>query len=214
MDLYDVIGKQRAQALAFSMRQTKEIVCANVLNRAFNPSYTGGDGKELCADDHPNIAGGTWSNELTTSSDLSEAALEQAFIDIGKWENDRGLKIATMPKKLVVPVDLQFEAERILGSNLRVGTANNDLNAIRSLGKLPEGYCVNHYLTDADAWFILTNHQNGLIFFERRADDFTNDNDFDTDNAKYKGTMRFSCGWGDPRRTLRLQQETIVEKPL
>lgn len=196
-DLYDVVGERRAKDLAFSVRQTQEIVCANVLNRAFNNSYTYGDGKALCVADHPNISGGTWSN--VASADLSEAALEQAIIDIGRYTNDRGFLIAAKPKKLIVPVDLTFEAERILGSNLRVGTANNDLNAISSLGKLPGGYMPYHYLDDSDAWFILTDVPNGLTYMDRRSPEFTTDDEWDTENAKFKTTTRFSVGCVDPR---------------
>ena len=198
-DLYDVAGKKNAQSLAFSARQTVEIICANVLNRAFTAAYKGGDGKELCATNHPNIAGGTYSNELATPADLSELALEQAIIDIGKWKNDRGLRIAVTPKKLVIPVDLLFTAERILGSNLRVGTSNNDINALKSLGCLEGGYVVNHYLTDTNAWFLMTDVPNGLVLKERRPMEFTMDNDWDTSNAKYKVTFRMSVGWSDPK---------------
>lgn len=198
-DLYDVVGERRARGLAYSMRQTKEIVAANVYNRAFNPNYTGGDGKELLATDHPNFAGGTWSNELATPADLSEAALEQAYIDIGKWTNDRGLKIDVKPQSLIVPVDLQFEAERILKTPYRVGTANNDINALNAMGKFPKGIIVNNYLTDADAWFIRTDVKNGMKFWNRVEDTFTQDDDWDTDNAKYKVRSRFSCGWTDPK---------------
>lgn len=198
-DQYGVVGKRRANGLAFSMRQTKEIVAANVYNRAFTSTYAGGDGKEMCATDHPNYTGGTWSNELTTAADLSEAALEQAFIDIMKLENDRGLNIAIMPQTLIIPPDLVFEAERLLQSPYRVGTADNDINAIKSLGKLPGGVVVNHYLTDSDAWFIRTNAPDGLKFFQRRAMQFGIDNDFDTENAKFKATERYSVGWTDPR---------------
>ena len=197
-DQYDVVGKRRSEALAFSMRQTKETVGANVYNRAFNASYTGGDGKEMCATDHPNFAGGTWSNELTTAADLSEASLEQACIDIMKFTNDRGLKISVMPESLIIPVDLVFEARRILESEGRVGTADNDLNALKSMGKF-RNVIVNHYLTDTDAWFIRTNVQNGLKCFQRRAMEFGTDNEFDTENAKYKATERYSFGWTDPR---------------
>lgn len=197
-DLYGVVGERRAKGLARSMRQTKETVGANVYNRAFNSSYTGGDGKELCATDHPNVAGGTWANELTTAADLSEAALEQACIDIAKWTDDRGLKIAARPQKLIIPVDLTFDAHRILSSDLRVATADNDANALKDMGKFGAPV-INHYLTDADAWFIRTDVPNGLRHFERRADDFSMDNDFDTDNAKYKATGRYSFGWSDPR---------------
>ncbi len=198
-DLYGVIAKKRAMALGFSMRQTKETVGANVYNRAFNSSYTGGDGLEMCSTAHVNVTGGTWSNELTTAADLSEASLEQACIDISKWTNDRGLKIAVTPRCLVIPYDLQFEAERILQSPLRVGTADNDLNAIRSLGKFPDGVKLNHYLTDADAWFLRTTSPDGLKYFERRADALDDDNDFDTDNIKFKATARYSFSWTDPR---------------
>lgn len=198
-DLYDTVGKRRAEGLAFSMRQTKEIVAANVLNRAFNSSYTGGDGKSMCATDHPNFAGGTWANELTTASELSEASLEQACIDIEGFENDRGLAIAVMPKALIIPRQLRFEAERILMSPYRVGTADNDVNALMRMNAFPDGFLVNHYLTDSDAWFIKTNAPNGLEGYQRRAMEFTIDNDFATENALYKATERYSFGWTDPR---------------
>jgi hypothetical protein len=197
-DQYDVVGQRKAQGLAFSMRQTKEIVAANVYNRAFNSSYVGGDGKELLATDHPNFAGGTWSNELTTAADLSEASLEQASIDIGGFTNDRGLAIKVLPKTLIIPRHLAFEAKRILGTDGRVGTANNDLNALKSLGIVPE-VIVNHYLTDTDAWFIRTDVKDGMKYFERRGDEFGMDQDFDTENAKYKATARYSFGWTDPK---------------
>lgn len=198
-DLYDVAGQRKAKGLAFSMRQTKEIVGANVYNRAFDSNYTGGDGVELLSAAHPNFAGGTWSNELAVAADLSEAALEQACIDIGKWTNDRGLKIAVTPQKLIIPVDLEFEAERIMKSTLRVGTDHNDINALRNLGKFPGGIVINHYLTDTDAWFLRTNTTDGMKCFNRRAMEFGIDNDFDTENAKYKATERYSFGWTDPR---------------
>jgi phage major head subunit gpT-like protein len=196
-DQYDVIGEKRAKGLAFSMRQTKEIVCANVYNRAFNSSYTGGDGKPLLATDHPNIAGGTWSNTLTTPADLSEAALEQACIDIAKWTNDRGLKIAVQPQALIVPVDVMFEADKIMKTEYEVGTANNTVNVVRS--KFPAGVKVNHYLTDNDAWFIKTNAPHGMKYFQRRPATFGMDDDFDTENAKFKATERYSVKWTDPR---------------
>ena len=198
-DQYDVIGKRRAQGLAFSMRQTKEIVGANVYNRAFTSGYTGGDGSILCVTSHANAAGGTWSNTLTTAADLSEAALEQAVIDIGKWTNDRGLKIAVIPRTLIIPVDLQFEAQRILKTEYRVGTSDNDINALNMMGKFPGGIVVNHYLTDADAWFLRTNSPDGMKHFVRRGPQFGVDNDFDTENAKFKATERYSFGWTDPR---------------
>jgi len=200
-DLYSMAGKRKAKGLAFSLRQTKETVVANLYNRAFNSSYTGGDGVELCSLLHPNFAGGTWANEPTTDVDLSEAALEQACIDIGKWTNDRGLKISAMPQSLVVPVDLVFEAERILKTPSRVGTADNDINALYAMGKFPQGIKVNHYLTDTDAWFLRTNPggTEGLKMYQRRKMEFALDNDFDTENAKYKATERYSVGWTDPR---------------
>lgn len=198
-DQYGVVGSRRAKGLAFSMRQTKEVVAANIYNRAFNSSYTGGDSKEMCATDHPNWSGGTWANELTTAADLSEASLEQSCIDIMKWENDRGLKIAVMPQTLIISPEQVFEAERILSSPYRVGTSDNDINALKAMGKLPGGVKVNHYLTDPDAWFIRTNAPDGLKFFQRRSMQFGIDNDFDTENAKFKATERYSAGWTDPR---------------
>ena len=196
------VALRRASALAFSIRQTKEIIGANVLNRAFNPNYTMGpnsDGKELCATDHPNKSGGTWRNELETPADLSEAALEQACIDIAAFTTDRGLKIASMPQKLIIPTSLEFDAMRILESVGQSGTANNDINALKASKKFPKGISVNHYLTDADAWFIQTNCPDGLKYMERRADAFGTENDFDTENAKFKATFRGSFGWSDPR---------------
>jgi len=198
-DQYGVVGDRRSRALAFSMRQTKETVAANVYNRGFNASYTGGDGVEMLSDAHVNHAGGTWSNELATSADLSEASLEQACIDIMAFTNDRGLKISVMPQSLIVPTALVFEAERILMSPYRVGTADNDINALKQMGKFPGGVKVNHYLTDADAWFLRTNVQDGLKCFNRRAMSFGIDNDFDTENAKFKATERYAFGWTDPR---------------
>ena len=194
---------KRAGALAYSIRQTKELVGANVYNRAFNSAYTMGtnsDGKELCADDHPNKSGGTWRNVLATAADLSEAALEQACIDIGALKTDRGLTIAIRPQKLVIPTALEFDAYRILKSIGRVDSANNDINAIRASGKIPGGVKVNHYLTDPDAWFIRTDCPEGMKYFERRADSFGTENDFDTSNAKFKATCRGAFGWSDARQ--------------
>lgn len=197
-DQYDVVGQKKAQALAFSLRQTKEVIGANVYNRAFNSSYTFGDGVSLLNSAHPNIAGGTFSNVLATAADLSEASIEQALIDIAGFTNDRGLTIAVRPKCLVIPRQLIFEAQRILKTDLRVGTANNDLNAIRTLGSIPD-IITNHYLTDTDAWFIRTDVKDGMKYFERRGDQFEMDNDFDTENAKFKATSRYSFGNTDPR---------------
>ena len=196
------VALRRANSLAFSIRQTKEIVGANILNRAFTAAYTMGsnsDGKELCATDHPNKAGGTWRNELSTAADLSESALEQACIDIAGFTTDKGLTIAIRPKALIIPQALEFDAYRILESIGQSGTANNDINALRSSGKFPQGIMVNHYLTDTDAWFIKTDCPDGLKYMERRADSFGTENDFDTENAKFKATFRGSFGWSDPR---------------
>jgi len=197
-DQYDVVGQRKAQGLAFSMRQTKEVTGANVYNRAFNSGYTGGDGVSLINSAHPNIKGGTWSNQIATAADLSEASLEQACIDIAGFTNDAGLLIAVRPETLIIPRQLIFEAKRILGTEGRVGTDNNDLNAIKTLGLIPK-VVTNHFLTDTDAWFIRTNIQHGMKYFERRADSFDMDNDFDTENAKFKATARYSFGWTDPR---------------
>lgn len=197
-DQYDVVGQRKAQGLAFSMRQTKEIVGANVYNRAFTAGYVGGDGVVLLSNAHPNFAGGTQSNILATAADISEAALEQATIDISKWTNDRGLRIAVRPKSLVIPQDQMFEASRILKTEGRPGTDNNDLNALKTMGAIPE-IIVNHYFTDTDAWFIRTDVKNGMKYFERRGDEFGMDEDFDTENAKYKATARYSFGWTDWR---------------
>lgn len=197
-DQYDVVGQRKAKGLARSMRQTKEIVGANVYNRAFTSGYTGGDGSILCVSSHPNVTGGTWSNVLSTAADLSEAALEQAALDIYALRDDRGLLIAAKPRALVIHPANQFEAKRILGTEKRAGTADNDLNALKTMGIIPE-IIVNHYLTDSDAWFILTDVTDGLKYFERRGDAFEMDNDFDTENAKFKATARYSFGWTDPR---------------
>ncbi len=198
-DLYDVVGQKRAKGLAFSMRQTKEVIGANVYNRAFNASFTGGDGVSLLNTAHPNVAGGTWSNRLAVDSDLSEAALEQACINIQAFTNDRGLAIKILPRKLIVPYNLEFEANRILKSVGRVGTDNNDLNALKETGMISDGIFVSHYMSDTDAWFIRTSAPDGMKYFERRADEFTTDNDFDTENAKFKATGRYSFGWTDAR---------------
>lgn len=199
-DLYDVVGQRKAQSLAFSMRQTKEIVAANVFNRAFNTSFTGGDGKALLVSDHPNLAGGTWSNVPTAALDLSEAALEQAVIDIAGFTNDRGLKIAVRPSKLIIPKESTFEAQRILKSVMQVNSAEHNLNALKELGLIPE-IVINHYLTDTDSWFIKNDipGKSGLRHFERWADKFDMDNDFDTMNAKFLAVARYAFGWTDPR---------------
>ena len=198
-DLYDIVGQRRAQGLAFSMRQTKEIVGANVYNQAFDGGPVGGDGVSLINNAHPNFAGGDQSNTLTVAADLSEAALEQACIDIQKWTNDRGLRISTMPESLHIPVELMFEAQRILASPYRVGTNNNDINVLNAMGKFSKGIFINHYFDQEDFWFIRTNTMEGMKVYERRQPEFTIDNDFDTENAKYKATERYSFGWTDWR---------------
>jgi len=199
-DLYDVVGKRKAQALAFSIRQTKEINGANIYNRAFNSAYKGGDGVSMCNASHPNFSDAdVWSNVLSTAAALSEASLEQACIDIMKWKNDRGLRINVMPSSLHIPVDLVFEAERILQTPARVGTADNDINALYTMGKFPGGVTVNHYFSSSTAWFIRNKVTDGLKLFNRRPMSFDIDNDFDTENAKFKATERYAFGWTDPR---------------
>lgn len=207
-DLYDQEGPRKAKSLARSMYQAKETVAANIYNNAFNNdgNHDGGDGVSLIASaggggdtSHPLISGGSYTNGPASAVDLSELAIEQACIDISKYTDDRGLKIKMMPDKLILPPDLRYEAERILKSPARVGTADNDLNALLSMGSFPGGVVINHYLTDADAWFIRTDCPEGMKHFERRAIEFTMDNDFDTDNAKYKATERYSFGNSDSR---------------
>ena len=196
-NLYSEVSMQRAASLAFSMAQTRENVGANVYNRAFNSSYTGGDGKELCATDHGSLAGNQ-SNEMATAADLSEAALEDLTIQIMDAKNSKGLKISLQPKSLIVPTALVYDAQRILESTLRSNTADNDINALRSMSIIPE-VIVNNYLTDSDAWFIRTNAPSGLCWFDREPVQFSKDEDFDTDNAKAKAYMRFVPFWGDWR---------------
>lgn len=188
-----------AKALVRSDKLTRETVGANVLNRAFSDSYTGGDGKELCATDHPNTAGGTYQNELTTASDLNEYAIEQSIIGINTWEDDRGLPIAIKAKLLVVHPNDMFEAERLLKSAGRVDSADNDINAIKSMGVIPGGFTANNYLTDPDAWFIVTDCPDGLIYQERQAAVPSKDKEFDTDNFCFKIVARYVFGWGDPK---------------
>jgi hypothetical protein len=184
--------------LARSMRVTKETVVANVINRAFSNTYVGGDGVELISTAHPTV-NGTQSNELSVAADLSEASLEDMFIQIMNAVDSRGLRIRLMPKKLIVPPNQAFEAERIVKSNLQNDTALNAINAIKSTGMLPGGVMVWHYLSDTDAWFITTDAENGLKLFNRRALSFAKDSDFDTDNFKHKATERYVAGWSDWR---------------
>lgn len=194
-----VLGKRDARALAFSMRQTKEIVAANVYNRAFTAGYTFGDGVVLCSASHPLKNGGTFSNLPTVSSDLSEAALEQAYIDIGGFVNDRGLKVNIQPRSLHVHRANFFEAMRILKSQLQNDTANNAINALRVAGAFPDGVKVNHYFTDEDAWFVRTNCPDGMIGYDRVGMEFAQDDDFNTTNVKYRARERYSFTCGDPR---------------
>lgn len=197
-DLYMKRGAERAQALAFSFRQTRENVGANIYNRAFNSTYTFGDGKELIATDHPTLTG-SQSNELAVAADLSEVAIEDLAIQIMNANNSRGLKISIKPKSLHVSTSDVFEAERILKSAQQNDTANNAINAIRSMGMFPGGVKVNQYFTDSNAWFIRTTAPNGMKWYDRIKTEFSDDTDFDTDNLKYKGYMRFSAGCSDWR---------------
>ncbi len=196
-NLYEIVSKRRSQALAFSMRQTKENVAANIYNRGFNTSYTFGDGKAMLVSDHPTVDG-TQSNVLPVAADLSELAIEEMVIQIMNAKNSKGLKISLMPKKLIVPTALYFEAERILKSQLQNDTANNAVNVLKTMGSIPE-IAVNHYLTDTDAWFVRTNAPRGLVGYNRVPVSFTMDNDFDTENAKAKCYERYSFGLTDFR---------------
>ena len=197
-NLYDRLASRYTKALARSMANTKQVKAASVLNNAFNTNYLGGDGKELCATDHGTI-NGTVSNELATAADLNETSLEQALIDIAAFTDERGLKIAAQGMKLIIPSALQFTADRLMNSANRVGTADNDINAVRNMGMIPQGYVVNHYLTDDDAFFIKTDVPNGMKHFERSPIKTAMEGDFDTGNMRYKARERYSFGWSDPR---------------
>ena len=197
-NLYDSIAKRYTKALARSMANTKQIKAANVLNNAFSSGSAGGDGKELCATDHPTQSG-TFSNELATSADLNETSLEQAMIDIAAFTDERGLKIAARGVKMIIPSELQFTAERLMKTANRTGTADNDINAIVSKGMISGGYVVNNYLTDTDAFFIKTDVPNGLKMFQRAALKTAMEGDFDTGNVRYKARERYSFGFSDPR---------------
>ncbi len=197
-DQADIVAPERARSLAKSMRVCKETKAAAVYNNAFDSNFVGGDAVELCSAAHPNKAGGVYANEPSTAADLSESSLEQALIDISKFKDDRSLQVDITGQKLILPVELQYEAHRILTSPFRVGTSDNDVNALKSMGALSGGVAVNHYLTDADAWFIKTDTP-GMKYWERRALEFGMDNDFDTENAKFKATERYAFGWSDPR---------------
>ena len=199
-NLYDSLGARYTKALARAMAYTKQVKAASVLNKGFtgtgNPTY--GDGKVLFATDHPLVSGGTNSNRPTTGTDLNETSLEDAVIQIAAWTDERGLLIAAKPRKLIIPPALQFVATRILETELRVGTADNDINAINSNGTIPEGYAVNHYLTDNNAWFLTTDVPNGLKHFVRTPMATSMDGDFDTGNVRYKARERYSFGVSDP----------------
>jgi len=197
-NLYDRLSARYTKALARSMAQTKQIKAAAVLNGAFTTSI-GGDGVVLCATNHPTLSGPNLSNTLATPADLSETSLEQSLIDISAFTDERGLKIAVQGLKLLIPKELQFTADRILKSTLRVGTADNDINAILNMGMVPQGYVVNNFLTDPDAYFIKTDAPNGMKMFERVNLKTGFEGDFDTGNVRYKARERYSFGFSDPR---------------
>ena len=198
-NLYDRLAGRYTRALARSMANTKQVKAANVLNNAFDSNFAGGDGKALCDEEHPLASGGVLRNELSTASDLSETSLEQAMIDIAAFVDERGLKIAMQGIKLIIPKELQFTAERILRSPQRVGTADNDINAMASMGMIPQGYRVNHYLNDIDDFFIMTDAPNGLKQFVRSPIKTAIEGDFDTGNVRFKARERYSFGFSDPR---------------
>jgi hypothetical protein len=198
-NLYDRLASRYTKALARSMANTKQVKGAATLNNAFDSTFTGGDGKELCATDHPLVSGNTLRNEPSTASDLNETSLENALIDIAAYVDERGLKVSVRGLKLVVPPALQFVSDRLLESTLRPGTADNDINASRNMGMLPQGYVVNHYLTDTDAWFIKTDAPRGFIHFERMPMSTKMEGDFDTGNVRFKARERYSYGYSDPR---------------
>ena len=197
-NLYDSLSSRYTKALARAMAYTKQVKAAAILNNGFDSDYTGGDGVELFSTAHPLISGGTNSNEPSTAADLNETSLEAAVIQIAGWTDERGLLIAAKPRKLVVPPSLMFVATRILETELRVATADNDINALKSNGSIPEGYTVNHFLTDTDAWFLTTDVPNGLKHFVRTPMATSMDGDFDTGNVRYKARERYSFGWSDP----------------
>ena len=199
-NLYDSLSARYTKALARAMAYTKQVKAAAVLNNGFTNSaaYYGGDGVPLFSASHPLITGGVNSNIPTTPADLNETSLEAAVIQISLWTDERGLLIAAKPKKLVVPSSLQFVATRLLETELRVGTADNDINAIKNNGSISEGYCVNHFLTDTNAWFLTTDVPNGMKHFVRSPLANSMDGDFDTGNVRYKSRERYSFGWSDP----------------
>jgi len=197
-NLYDSLSARYTKALARAMAYTKQVKGANILNNAFDTNFTYGDGVVLCSTAHPLVSGGTNSNRPSVGSDLNETSLEAAVIQISNWTDERGLLIAAKPRKLIIPSDLQFVATRLLQSENRPATADNDLNAIRTMGVIPEGYSVNHYLTDTNAWFLTTDIPNGLKHFVRTPMTTSMDGDFDTGNVRYKARERYSFGVSDP----------------
>ena len=198
-NLYDRLAARYTRALARSMANTKQVKAANVLNNAQNTAFTGGDGKTLINSAHPLSSGGTFSNVLSTAADLNETSLEQSLIDIQAFVDERGLKIATQGVKMIIPKELQFTAERLMKSPQRVGTADNDINAVASMGMVPQGYRVNNFLTDTDAYFLLTDVPNGLKMFVRSPIKTAMEGDFDTGNVRFKARERYSFGFSDPR---------------
>jgi hypothetical protein len=197
-NLYDSLSGRYTKALARSMAYTKQVKAANVINNGFTAGYTGGDGVTLFSTAHPLISGGTNSNTPSTQSDLNETSLENAVIQIAAWTDERGLLIAAKPRKLIVPPALQFVATRLLETELRVGTADNDINAIKNNGSIPEGYTVNHFLTDSNGWYLTTDVPNGMKHFVRTPMSTGMDGDFDTGNVRYKARERYSFGYSDP----------------
>ena len=197
-NLYDSLSARYTKGLARAMAYTKQVKAAAVLNNAYNAAYVGGDGVSLLNSAHPLVNGGTNANTPSTAADLNETSLENAVIQIAAWTDERGLLIAARPKKLIVPPALMFVATRLLETELRVGTNNNDINAIKNNGAVPEGYTVNHFLTATNAWFLTTDVPNGLKHFERTPLANSMDGDFDTGNVRYKSRERYSFGWSDP----------------
>ena len=197
-NLYDSLSARYTKGLARAMAYTKQVKAAAILNNGFSSNFTGGDGVSLFAINHPLVNGGTNGNTPSTQADLNETSLENAVIQIAAWTDERGLLIAAKPKKLVVPPALQFVATRLLETELRVGTNNNDINAIKNNGSVPDGYTINHFLTDTNAWFLTTDVPNGLKHFVRTPLQNSMDGDFDTGNVRYKSRERYSFGWSDP----------------
>ena len=197
-NLYDSLSARYTKGLARAMAYTKQVKAAAVINNGFTSGYNGGDGVVLFSTAHPLISGGTNSNRPSTNADLNETSLENAVIQIAAWTDERGLLIAAKPKKLIVPPALMFVATRLLETNLRVGTTDNDINALKNNGSIPEGYTVNHFLTDANGWYLTTDVPNGMKHFVRTPLSNSMDGDFDTGNVRYKSRERYSFGWSDP----------------